>query len=233
MFRKNIVNVESNKHYMRKVLIEIISIISCMLFMIYLNIKTDTKYKSGGITILSSQNELCFVIVMIFFSFVLVSLCVIVLRGIFLKKWIRDKKLELLIISACIFVFTIYMIIFSISPNIAFSKDEIIYRDFSSNIYKWSDIVKIQTYATKELGGSKAPPYLYGVYNLYFSDGTKINLWNRNDDFIEYYKEINNIVKEHKISVYNQPIDEDVIHFIKEHYNKKMEDIIFQVVTCS
>ena len=142
--------------------------------------------------------------------------------------------MELLIRSACVVVFLGYIIIFICGPTLIFSKDEINYKSFSSKAHKWSDVAKIEVSAIKVLGGSKSSPYLYGKYTLYFSDGTNINLWDRNDDFIEHYKEINdivkNIVKNNNISVYKIPIDKETRDFIKQEYGKGQEDIIFQIV---
>ncbi|NOW91032.1 hypothetical protein BCD91_003055 [Clostridium beijerinckii] len=230
MSKRKIAVVNSDKSCIFRITIEIISLALCMLFLIYLYIKTQSDYKSSGFIVLSSQSELAFFIAISFFCFILVFACIVALRGLLLKKWYSDKKLESLILSACVAVFLICIIIFSCGYRIIFSKDEIIYKDFSSKTYKWSDVTQITTYATRMAGGAKSSPYLYGSYNLYFNDGTKINLWDRDEGFIEHYKEIENIVKEHKINVYKYPIDQDAIDFIKGEYGKEQEKIIFQIV---
>lgn len=230
MSKKKMAINKLNKSCMWKMIIEIMSLMLCMLFLIQLYIKTEKDYRSSGFIVLSSQSEPAFFIAISFFCFIFVFACIVALRGLLLKKWYSDKKLESLILSACVAVFLICIIIFACGPRIVISKYEIIYKDFSSKTYKWSDVAQITTYATKMPGGSKSSPYLYGSYNLYFNDGTKINLWDRNDGFIEHYKEIENIAKEYNINVYKQPIDKEAIDFIKEEYGKEQEKIIFQIV---
>lgn len=190
------------------------------------------NYNNNGFTIIYLPDESLSIMIPFFFLFIFAYLGMrVLLEVIFLKHW--DKStIQALAISICAVAFISYMMVFVCGSMLAFSKDEINCRhiwSLNSKTYNWSNVDSIEVGAEKMPAGSKNSPYLKGTYNLHFKNGTSINLWGVYDGFIEHYKEIENIVEQNNIKVYKKNIDEETRKYIKEHYEKRQKQIIFQI----